>query len=372
MSAAGIIFSNLNTNTLSELTADRTVAAIPFACRYRLVDFCISNMVNAGITNVNIVSNYNYRSLAEHIGSGKDWDLARRKGGINFISPFQTSHSPSAKLYSFHMESLKNMKEYINEIEDELVVLADTDHVLNIDLSAVIDFHETSGASVTFVTTPIASDFEAKRPRIMVSAEGGKITNITTAMKYTEAAPELCVNIFVMKTAYLRKIIQHAEEQNQSSLTELFIRNFKHAGYRAYSYNGYVASISSFLDYYRSSIEMATNEIARDSLLKSAPVYTRVHNSSPTVYRSESTVENSLIADDCIIEGTVINSVLSRNVHVAKGAVVKNSVLFTGTYVGKNAKLNCVVSDKDVHITDGVELSGNANLPIYIEKLRHV
>ena len=114
INAAGIIFSSLNDNTLSRLTSDRTVAAIPFACRYRLVDFCLSNMVNANISNITVVANYNYRSLMEHIGSGKDWDLARRSGGIHIISPYQTAHSSSAKMFSTHMEALISMKEYID------------------------------------------------------------------------------------------------------------------------------------------------------------------------------------------------------------------------------------------------------------------
>ena len=108
---AGIIFSNLNDNTLSRLTADRTVAAIPFGCRYRLVDFALSNMINAGITDISIIANYNYRSLSEHIGSGKDWDLARRAGGISFVSPYKTARTPNAEMYSHHLDALKNMQE---------------------------------------------------------------------------------------------------------------------------------------------------------------------------------------------------------------------------------------------------------------------
>ena len=136
--AAGIIFSSLNNNTLSRLTSDRTVAAIPFACRYRLIDFCLSNLVNANICNINIVANYNYRSLLEHIGSGKDWDLARRQSGINFISPFLTANSGDAKMFSTHMEALKSMKQYIDEFKEEYVVLMDSDTVTNIDLKDVI------------------------------------------------------------------------------------------------------------------------------------------------------------------------------------------------------------------------------------------
>ena len=149
---AGIIFSSLNQNTLSRLTADRAVAAIPFACRYRLVDFALSNFVNANISNIYLIANYNYRSLAEHIGSGKDWDLARRSGGIILISPFQSARDASAKLYKSRLEALKSMMDYINELKEEFVVLMDADTVLNIDLRAVIAAHEETKADVTFVT----------------------------------------------------------------------------------------------------------------------------------------------------------------------------------------------------------------------------
>ena len=148
ISAVGIIFSNLNNNTLSRLTRERTVAAIPFACRYRLIDFCLSNLVNANISRIHVVANYNYRSMVEHIGSGKDWDLARRKDGIKVVSPFQTATSSSAKLFATHMEALKSMKQYINEFKEEYVVLMDSDFVLNIDIADVIRAHEKTDANI--------------------------------------------------------------------------------------------------------------------------------------------------------------------------------------------------------------------------------
>lgn len=374
ISAQGIIFSSLNDNTLSRLTGDRTVAAIPFACRYRLVDFCLSNMVNANISKINIVANYNYRSLKEHIGSGKDWDLARRHDGINIISPYQTSTSASAKLYSTHMEALKNMKIYIDEFKEDYVVMMDSDYVLNIDIEDVVKTHIKTGANMTIVTHKIDTDYSAKRPRMMVSSVAGKVTDIAMSSEYTQNNPELVLNIFVMHTMYLRKLIEEAEAHNINSLTELMLKNHKYANYRAYNYTGYVASVSSFLDYYKCSMELAKNDKARASLLwnQERPIFTRVHNSAPAVYKSTAKVENSILADECVIEGTVINSVLFRGVHVEKGAVVKNSVLFRGTYIGKGASLNCIVTDKDVHVSDGVTLSGNDNMPFYVQKGRKV
>jgi len=372
--AAGIIFSSLNNNTLSRLTADRTVAAIPFACRYRLVDFCLSNLVNANISNISVIANYNYRSLIEHVGSGKDWDLARRQGGITFISPFQTANSAGTKVFSTHMEALRNMKEYISEFKEQYVVMMDSDSVLNIDISDVIRSHERTGASVTIVTQATKKGYSAKHPRMMLSSVAGKVTDIALSDAYTERHPELSLGIFVMRTAFLLNLIDEAEAYNLSSFTQYLLKTCKSSNYRAYKYTGYVASVSSFLDYYKCSMDLVKDEKARTSLLwkKEAPVFTRVHNSAPAIYTKDAVVEDSMIADDCVIEGTVINSVLFRGVKVEKGAVVRNCVLFRGTVVSKKASLNCIVTDKDVSISSGVTLSGNDNMPFYIQKGRKI
>ena len=372
--AAGIIFSSLNNNTLSRLTSDRTVAAIPFACRYRLIDFALSNMVNANISNIYVVANYKYRSLIEHLGSGKDWDLARREGGITIISPFQTASAGEGKMFSTHMEALKSMKEYIDEIKEEYVVLMDSDTVLTLDVTDVIKTHELTGADVTIVTRDIESDYTAKHPRIMITSVAGKVTQLAMSAAYDERHPELALGIYVMKTAYLRNIIDEAEAYNLNSFTMTLLKNCKSSNYRTYKFSGFAASVSSFLDYYKYSMELVSNEKARESLLwkKEAPIFTRVHNSAPTMHTGCAKVENSMIADECVIEGTVINSVIFRNVTIEKGAVVKNCVLFHGSRACKNAQLNCIVADKDVTVTDGVNLSGNENMPFYIQKGRKI
>ncbi len=374
MNAAGIIFSNLKKDVIPELTSDRTLAAVPFGCRYRFVDFCLSNMINADISNICIVANYNYRSLVDHIGSGKDWDLARRKGGIQLIAPFLTARTSDSKPNNTHLESLVNMKDYISDFKEDYVVVMDADQVVNIDLSSVIDTHAQSGADITMVTKKICDDYSKRTYRIMAGTTDGRITQLCLSKEYKACAPEMGINIFVMRKNYLLEIIDAAEDQNCSSLTDLLLRTYKEANYRTYCYDGYVASVMDLLEYYQASMELASSDTAKESLLwrKDAPIFTKVHNSAPTIYHEDAVVRDSMIADDCVIEGTVINSILSRNVRVAKGAVVKNSVLFWGTTVGKDASLNCVITDKDVFITDGVSLSGNQNLPIYIEKLRKI
>ncbi len=372
--AAGIIFSNLNDNTLSRMTAERTVAAIPFACRYRLVDFCLSNLVNADISNISIIANYNYRALAEHIGSGKDWDLARRNGGVRLISPYSTARSGAARLYSTHMEALKNMREYIRDLGEEYVIIMDSDNVLNIDLHEVLNLHKKTDANITMVTMPVGKDFSSKHPRLMISSVAGKVTDIALSSTYKATHPEVSLTIWVMRTDYLLGLIDEADAYNLDSLTNMLIKNFRHMNIRSYCYTGYVASVSSFLDYYRCSIELTTNEKARESLLwkESAPIFTRVHNSAPTVYSANAKVSDSMIADDCVIEGEVINSVLFRGVKVGRGAVIRDSVLFAGTTVGKNASLTSIVTDEDVVVSDGTSLAGNLNMPFYIQRGRKV
>ena len=373
--AAGIIFSNLNDNTLSRLTQDRTVAAIPFGCRYRLIDFALSNMVNAGITDVSVIANYNYRSLSEHIGSGKDWDLARREGGIRFVSPYKTSRTPKAAMYSFHLEALKNMMEFIREIKEDIVVLSDTDNILTIDLSEVINYHMEKGADVTIVSTPCKEDFTSKTSVMMVSADkSGHIQHAIRTKTY-EAGYERSVNIFVMTTAYLISFLEEAIANNYNSLTQdLYMSKTPERNLYQYSFKGYVGPVSSFQDYYSHSIALATDASIRAELFgtRERPVYTRVHNSAPVAYLAGSSVKNSMIADGCIIEGTVENSVLFRGVHVGKGAVVRNSVLFSGTVIGDGSSINCVVADKDVTVSPRSTLSGAPTLPFFIGKSRNV
>lgn len=372
---SGIIFSSLNSNTHSRLTANRTVAAIPFACRYRLIDFCISNMVNADIYNISVVANYNYRSLLEHLGSGKDYDLARRSGGINFVSPFQyIGHISEAKMFSTHLEALISMYKYIEELNSEEIVLMDSDTVLNIDLKNVIAYHRSKQSLITFVTKPINEDFTSKHQRIMIRTENGQISDLALSENYEPMMPELYLGIAVINRLHLIQIIEEAIARNYNSLTSYIIKHYTEKNFYAYTFNEYAATLSGFTDYYRYSMELLNNSKARESLFNSkrGRIYTRIHNSSPKLYTDEAVVKNSMLADESVIDGTIINSIVFRGVRVEKGAIVKNSILFHGTHVAKNARLNCIVTDKNVYVSEGCELSGNESIPFYIEKGRKV
>ncbi len=375
MSTAGIIFSNLNTTTSNLLTADRTVAAIPFACRYRLVDFALSNLVNAEIANISVVTNYNYRSLMAHIGSGKDWDLARHGAGIRIVSPYQNAYHKGAKLYSTHLEALCDIKEIIDSIHEEHIVICDSDIICNIDLAAVIAMHEEREADITMVTVSPEQKWLSRYQRVTATVGDDSVVRSVSLSFGGDTNGELGLNMYVMDTNYLRNILAEAQAHNFESFTrDILMKRVGNGRIVRYLYDGYYAFVADAKDYYTKSIEIATNPKAREGLLgvRERPVYTNVHNTPPARYGESSEVSNSMIADGCVIEGKVENSILFRGVHVGRGSVIRNSILLGGTYVGKNVTLDAVIADKDVLISDGLHLGGCAELPYYIPKKKHL
>jgi glucose-1-phosphate adenylyltransferase len=303
MRVAGIIFSNLNDNTLSRLTAERTVAAIPFGCRYTLVDFPLSEMVNAGIENISIVANYNYRSLAEHIGSGKDWDLARRSGGLKILTPYISSDTAYDGRYT-RLGALKNIVSVIQHSKDDYFVLSDCDVICNIDLNKMVEAHIKNGADITVAVKRVNSAPEIDDADILLrSDETGRITEVLSGPMAVGAEDvDMNLNILVFSRQYLLDVISEAIFHDYKSLNrDIITRNVKRHNYFAYRYDGYFSCISNFADYFACNMDLIRNKESRDSLfgVKNRPILTKIRNSSPTYYAKDSRVKNSLIADGC-------------------------------------------------------------------------
>jgi len=373
MSAAGIIFSNIHDANISELTRNRTMASVPFGCRYRLIDFTLSNMVNSNINNVSVITHYNYQSLMDHIGSGKDWDLARRSGGIKILPPFITAYANNRNsLYSTRLEALKSVHNSISKIPDDYVVLSDCDVICNIDLKDMIKNHIESGADITIAVKKVALTKEKAKINVIIdSDESGRITDVKAGLTNFEGEADINLNIMVMNREYLQEIVLDAIAHNYDSLTkDVLLKNVNRKVYRTYRYDGYFACISSSQDYYASSMELINDSNVRNQLfgVKNRPIYTKVRNSAPTYYSPEAKVKNSLIADGCQIFGEVENSIIFRGTKIGKGTVVKNCILFQDTFTGENVKLNCVIADKNVVIRDNKNLSGDETLPFYLAK----
>ena len=373
MTAAGLIFANIHDQSIPELTRVRSMASVPFGCRYRLIDFTLSNMVNSGINRIGLITHHNYQSLLDHIGTGKDWDLARRSGGIKLIPPYITAYDQGShiKSPSHRLEALFGAKDFIAHCNEDYFVLSDCDIICNIDLSEVIEAHAATKADITFVTKRMdaAAMHLAEQVSIIAADENGVVTDFTRAQP-TEGMVNLYTNIMVVSREYLLTILANASAHGyRSFFADVIVPALGAGNFRAYEYDGWYAYIGSLEGYFASSMDMLTQE-AREGLfaVKNRPVLTKVRNSAPTKYKEGADVKNSFIADGCVIEGTVENSILFRGVKVGKGTVVKNSILMQDTYTGSDVTLNCVITDKDVTIRDGRHLSGHETMPFFVGK----
>lgn len=373
MSATGIIFSNIHDNNIPELTRLRTIASVPFACRYRLIDFTLSNMVNSNIFNIDLITHLNYHSLMDHIGSGKDWDLARRSGGIKILPPYITAYaSASNNQYQTRLEALKGVSHSIQMITDEYVVLSDCDVICNVDFNDIIDYHIKTNADITVAVKTMDLNPEQARNNVLyTSDEEGRITDILSYPTNFSGKADVSLNIVVMNTKYLQEIVLDAVAHNYVSMTrDIMARNRKHMNYRVYKYDGYFATITSFAEYYAHSMNLLSDPSARAALfnVKNRPILTKVRNSVPTNYGQNAMVKNSMIADGCDIQGTVENCILFRGVKIGRNATVKNCILMQDTIVGDGATLNHVITDKNAVVRDNRMLAGADVQPFYITK----
>ncbi len=373
MSIAGIIFSNLHDRNIAELTRTRTMAAIPFMCRYRFVDFPLSNMVHAGITDINVITHYNYHSLMEHIGSGKDWDLALHSGGIKILPPYITAYANNVNtLYNSRLEALKSVHYSLQQIKQDYVVLSDCDVICNIDLNDVVNTHIKSNADITIVVKKIDFTDRSTRSGTLIEAdENGRVTNMVVHPQNYSGYNYINLNVMVMSRKFLNSMLLEAIAHNYTSFNrDIIIKNKDLMDFRIYKYDGFVASMNSFNEYYNASMEILNNREYMDNLFNvpGRAIFTRVNNSAPTSYSNTASIKNSLIADDCNIQGTVENCIIFRGVKIGRNAVVKNSILFQDSYVGDNAYIDSVVSDKQVMFRDQTRIVGTRYNPIYADK----
>jgi glucose-1-phosphate adenylyltransferase len=330
-------------------------------------------MVNSDITTIGVVTHYNYQSLMDHIGAGKDWDLARRSGGIKLLPPYVTAYENHAagKLYESRLEALMGSANFINRCGADYIVLSDCDVIMNIDLATVIDEHIRTGAYITMVAKKVnAKDaLFGHNADVLGIAEDGRVTSLS----YT--APNkgnyyAHTNLMVVSRADLQNIVSDSIAHRYTSFSnDIISRQLKKKNIRAYIYDGFCASVNSLESYFNVSMKMLEDDVRADLFAnRDRQIFTKVRNSAPTKYNGSAKVSNSMIADGCTIEGEVENSIIFRGVHVGRGAVVKNCILLQDTYVGDNVHLNCVVADKNVIVKEGRNLSGHETMPFFIDK----
>lgn len=363
MKTMGLIFANLNEKNVPELTETRSMASVPFAGRYRLIDFALSNLVQANASKVGVVTKYNFQSLMDHLGSGSHWDLARKNGGLVILPPFGDS---DRQLYSSRFEAIKSVLPFLKKCDEEILVMFDTDNVCSFDLEEAIDFHARGTSDMTLLYRKDAVK-KGKTRTLLTISNTDKVTNITTT-NVANGESNIYAEIVITRREFLIRAIEKAVSHGTHSFSGEMLPSLVAAGaVNAFAINGYFASIDSLQSYFKNSMELLDKD-NRDELFGAHEVYTKVKDSAPLHMAKGGSAVNSLIADGCVIEGTVENSILFRGVNVGKNAVVKNSVVFQDSVIGEHAHLEFCVCDKSSVIKSGRKLSGCDARPYFIPK----
>lgn len=361
----GIIYSNKYDECLSEITGLRTMGSVPFAGRYRLIDFALSNMVNSGIEKVGVITKSNYQSLMDHLGTGKPWDLSRKTEGMFILPPFSSASNMGG--YTNRVEMLRGVMGFISRSTEEYILLSDCNEVMNIDIDELMDFHTDNNADISIVYQHGALP---KLDNIMElqMQEGGRITQVALSPN-TSGEVDYSLNMILMKRSLLQRLINEAVSLNHESFERDIIQgNVNKLRIFGFAAKGFTRTIDSLVSYFKVSMDLLNPQNCAQLFTADRPVYTKVRDDMPAIYGLGSKVKNSLIADGCIIDGEVENSILFRGVRVEKGAVVKNSILMQGSFVATGSTLNYTIADKSVAITPNKALSGAENYPVFVGK----
>lgn len=361
----GIVFANIHEEALDSLTATRTMGSVPFCSRFRLIDFPLSNMVASGVSKIGVVTNANFQSLMDHVGTGKPWDLSRKTDGLYLLPPFSLG---SASMWETRIDALYGNMSFLQQSNQSYVLISDCNNVLSLDYTKLFEAHEESGADITIVGA------KGRMPKDIGSIlcfdkvdNDGRITEMSIDEKTDDEVFYSC-NIMIMKKYLLETLVTAAHSKNEKSYQRnILMANVQKLKIHAYdATDSFVGTIDSIQSYY--DISMSLLEKDNRKKLFAAPISTKERDDMPTIYGPESKLKNSLVADGCIIEGTVENCIIFKGVKVGRDAVVKDSILMQDTIVGDKAKLSCIIADKNVNVKTGVELSGAKSYPICLSK----
>ncbi len=366
MNVMGIIFTN--DASMGELTNKRTMASLPFGGRYRQVDWALSNLACAGVRHVGIISRHSYQSLMNHIGDGEEWGLELEEGGLEFLTPYAQS---TADTYRGKLESLNNAMDFLTYgEEDEIAVLIDSAVLSNVDLADIVSNHIASGKDVTVVTKAGISNGEKKLDLALKLDENGEIADMV--VDYAAPADYVAsMDIFVMNKKWLADSVTQMVARDKFHMD----RDLVMGGWRrglvsvnVYEHEGVALFNESVEEYFYNSLSLIDKDVRSDLFGAAHPVYTKVRDRVPTYYGENSEVEDCLVADGCMLDGEVENSILFRQVTVEKDAEVEDCIIMNDTVVGAGAKLKYVILDKNVTVTPGAKLYGTKKSPVIIKR----
>lgn len=360
----GIIFSNIHDEKIRELTEKRAMGSVPFGGRYRLIDFPLSNMVNSGINKVGVITKSNYQSLMDHLGSGKAWDLSRKREGLFILPPFgkETSSTDS------RIELLNSIRSFLHNSNEEFVALSDCDVLCSINFSSILSFHLQHGADITVVYRHARIPSDMSEPTIYTIDEDDRVQDMLVSPR-VEGACNFGISVLLMRRELLMYLVDDCISRNLYNFKrDLLQRNLGRYKVYGYQYTGYMRLINSIHSYFEASMSLMLQEVREQLFTQDRPIFTKVRDDMPARYGLGASVSNSIIADGCVVEGTVENCVLFRGVKVGKGTVLRNCVIMQDSVIGENCQLSYVITDKDVDIKSDRSLMGFPSYPVLISK----
>ena len=366
--AFGLIVTGERTTRLKDLTLSRSTAAVPFGGRYRAIDFILSNLVNAGITSVGLITEKNYHSLMDHLGSGKEWDLHRKRDGLFILPPFMTKDNSGV----FHgaIDAIRSVIGYVRRTAEDYVILAWPRVAINMDLVAMMERHLTTGADITILYAEDGSlqPEEQSQDLRLIMDEKGRVTEMELDAYRPRSVNRSC-DVMILKKELLEYLVEEAYARGEYDFhRDILLKKYRTLNIMGYKHEGFLARVESIESYFAGSMALLNPDVQADLFNPQHPIYTKVKDEVAARYSVSAQVKNALVADGCVIEGQVENCILFRGVHVKPGARVFNSIIMQGAELGENTFLDHVILDKGVKILPGRTLQGYDSFPIVIRK----
>ena len=366
----GIIFSGNKEGNLGELMRLRSLAAVPVGGRYRIVDFMLSNMVNSGIINVGITTGYKHRSLSDHVGSGKSWDLARKENGL-FILPPPEGSEVSARIPE-GIDILNSAMSYLTRSKQDYVLLTECNTICNINFEEVMDFHFEKDADITLVYTKV-NELTPKElgHHILLDVEkDGKVSDIQVHPKKQNSNDAYMHMMYVKKDLLIDLIGNNLAHDRHDIAKDILLANVEDLNIYAYEYTGYKKTIDSIKSFFEFNLEILNPKIRHElfGIGSARAIRTKVKDSVPTKYGPDAEVKNSVVADGCTIEGTVENCIVFRGVTIGRGSIVKDSIIMQNSRIMDNCHVENAIFDKEVILCNGITLIGQQSYPLVIGK----
>ncbi len=362
----GIIFSNIYDSSLGELTSHRTVASLPFGGRYRQIDFILSNMVNSNITRIGLITKYNYQSLMDHLGSCQEWDLNRKNGGLFILPPFASGNTG---IYRGKLEALHVAIRFLENSNEEYVLMSDSMTLCNIDFRPVLESHMKSGCDVTAVANR-DPETDIHNNLVMHANRSNRVTDIALQYPSDEKSWQ-GMGMFIMSRKQLLEVVLETTARGMYHFERDFLQRYFNDGkikVNIYPFDGISLRNTNIPAYFKNNFRLCDPAVRKSLFRPEAPIYTKVRDEIPTYYGNDAHISNCIVADGCRLNGNVRDSVLFRDVSVQNGSHISNSIIMQSANIGENVRLEYVILDKQVHITDGTTLIGSPQNPVIISK----